>query len=218
MNAGSLLAVGPTDTVHRQDRPHRSCDALARLRSGQPVVIRVSENHSPRYDLVCSADHLTTEATAFLIRHTSGFVQVALRDERCDRLQLPPVAPGTDRMASQQCVGVDAATGIGTGISATDRTRTINVLGRPDAEPRELTRPGHVLPVRVSRDRGMHGDDTAAIALDLVERSGSIAAAFATLVGTGAHRTDLPQQREVEEFAARHGLLVIDRTEVGYTR
>ncbi|MYR06869.1 hypothetical protein GTV32_11390 [Gordonia sp. SID5947] len=191
-------------------------EAVSRLRRGEMVMISDDVSASPRYDLVCAADRLTTAQTAFLVRHTSGFLQVALRDARCDRLQLPPVAPTLDRRSSQQCVGVDAATGTGTGISATDRTRTINTLGRRDCMPADLTRPGHVLPVRVAVSPPWH--ELAGLALELAEASGSVAAVFATLVGTGRRSDGLLDSDEAEVFASRHRLQIIGYTEAGLVR
>lgn len=180
------------------------------------VMIGDDVSISRRYDLVCTADRLTTEQTAFLVRHTSGFLQVALRDAHCDRLQLPPVAPTVDRRSSQQCVGVDAAAGTGTGISATDRTQTINTLGRRDSTPNDFTRPGHVLPVRVAVSPPWH--ELAGLALGLAESAGSVAAVFATLVGTGRRSDGLLDRDEAEVFADRHHLQIIGYSEAGQVR
>lgn len=179
-------------------------DAVAALRRGGFVLMY--DDATGAFDLVGAADRLTTHQASTMIRRTSGFLQVALRDTRCDRLRLPPVAPTTDRMASQQCIGVDAAAGIGTGISAADRARTIRLLGELDTTPADFTRPGHVLPVRVAAGRR---DDAAASALELAERAGSVAAVFATLVAdTG---TDLPHLADVTNFAAQQRIPLLDR-------
>lgn len=184
--------------------------ALERLRGGGMVVLGDDVGVAPRYDLICPADRLTVEQTAFLVRHTSGFLQVALRDRILDRLQIPPVAPSENRMSSQQCVGVDAAAGIGTGISAADRTRTINTLGSPAAVAGDFTRPGHVLPVRVAMRPPRH--DVAGAALTLAEYSGSIAVVFATVVGSEFGSTGLLQRTEAIEFAACHDFPIISYT------
>lgn len=186
-------------------RPNTIAEAVTALRRGGFVLLY--DDAAGPFDLVGAADRLTTGQAATLIRRTSGFLQVALRDTRCDQLRLPPVAPTTDRMASQQCIGVDAAAGVGTGISAADRARTIRLLGELDTAPADLTRPGHVLPVRVAA--GRRCDDAAAAALELAERAGSVAAVFATLVtetGTG-----LPGLTDATNFAARHRIPLLHR-------
>jgi 3,4-dihydroxy 2-butanone 4-phosphate synthase/GTP cyclohydrolase II len=104
---------------------------------------------------------------AFLIRHTSGFVQIALPESRCGRLQLPPMN-AFDRGFVRMCVGVDAIDGVGTGISASDRATTSRRLLDPAAEPSHFTRPGHLVPVCVE-NHGMKSPlSSAAVALKLV--------------------------------------------------
>ncbi|MDL9938109.1 3,4-dihydroxy-2-butanone-4-phosphate synthase [Gordonia sp. ABSL1-1] len=217
MSIGSLIDTAAAFD-DRLPQPHGGslAGAVDALHNGRLVVLCDELGASPRFDLVAAADRITVAQTAFLVRHTSGFLQVAMRDVRCDRLQIPPVAPGADRLGSQQCVGVDASTGIGTGISAADRTTTINALGRPQSVAGDFTRPGHVVPVRVAAcpPRG----DSAALALELAELSGSYAAVFATLVGVADAAVGLPDRRQAGEFAARHGLGLIDNTLMTHLR
>ncbi len=88
---------------------------------------------------------------ADLITRSSGFVQVALPDYVCDRLLLPEAAPSSrdpERPAYGQCVAVDASEGVTTGISAHDRACTARRLADPQTTFQELTRPGHLVPVR----------------------------------------------------------------------
>ncbi|MFD4369411.1 3,4-dihydroxy-2-butanone-4-phosphate synthase [Rhodococcus sp. NPDC058521] len=195
----------------RTTSPPSARRCIARLRAGGMAILGDGIGVSPRYDLICLADRLTVEHTAFLVRHTSGLLQVALRDEALGRLQIPPVAPSVNRMQSQQCVGVDAAVGIGTGISAIDRTRTINTLGRPDAVAGDFTRPGHVLPVRVAGHPPRR--DVAGAALQLAECSGSNAVVFATVVGSEPDSTGLLQPTEAVEFAGHHDIPIISYTD-----
>ncbi|MEE4023411.1 3,4-dihydroxy-2-butanone-4-phosphate synthase [Gordonia sp. PKS22-38] len=214
MSTGSLI-----DIAHHDRSRADSCpvfDAITRLRAGEIVMVCDDSASAHTYDLVCAADRLTTARAAFMVRHTSGFLQVALRDPVCDRLQIPPVAPNADRMSSQQCVAVDAAVGVGTGISATDRTRTINLLGSPDAAPTDFNRPGHVVPIRVASRPQRH--DAASLALTLVEMCGSVAAVLATVVGSGEDFAGLPTHLQSADFAARHGLAVIGHAQVAHAR
>ncbi|MDQ0382956.1 3,4-dihydroxy-2-butanone-4-phosphate synthase [Amycolatopsis thermophila] len=114
------------------------------LAAGRPVV--VLDEHGTA-ELVVAAQAVTTSAMAFLIRHGSGFVRVALTGQACDRLVLPPVTPlGPHRCA--QAVAVDAAEGVSTGISAADRCRAARLLADPATVPDDLRRPGHTVPLR----------------------------------------------------------------------
>ena len=86
---------------------------------------------------------------AFMVRHTSGVVCVPMEGAELDRLKLPPMtAVNEDRKRTAYSVSVDARDGISTGISAADRARTVRVLVDSATEPYELTRPGHVFPLR----------------------------------------------------------------------
>jgi 3,4-dihydroxy-2-butanone 4-phosphate synthase len=124
-------------------------DAVGSLASGGDAVVIFGN----RAVAVTCAATVTTASMARLIQATSGFVQVALSEATCDRLLLPEAIPSR-RDASEptfgQCVAVDAAHGITTGISAADRARTARTLADPASGARHLSRPGHVLPVRVA--------------------------------------------------------------------
>ncbi|MFC9978544.1 3,4-dihydroxy-2-butanone-4-phosphate synthase [Gordonia sp. NPDC127522] len=211
MNSGSLLDLPASGRGMPPAGAVSVAEGVRRLACGEVVMLRADPGDPGRFDLVAAADRLTTIQTAFLVRHTSGFLQVALRDSRAETLQIPPVAPGADRLASQQCVGVDAAEGIGTGISAADRSRTIALLGSPATTRENLTRPGHVLPVRVAAHPRRH--DSAAIALDLAERAGSIAAVFATVVSADPYASGL-SDAEAARFAAEFGLTIISDSDL----
>ncbi|GAC70363.1 3,4-dihydroxy-2-butanone-4-phosphate synthase [Gordonia soli] len=202
----------------RQPRPdrHRERVAVDHMRSGGLVVVRDDTDDLGRCDVVGAADRITTHDIALMVRHGSGFLQVAMRDAWCDHLRIPPVAPTPDRLASQQCVGVDAVVGTTTGISAADRARTIATLGDADAIPSDLSRPGHVIPVRVAAAAQI--GDTAALALALAEAAGSIAAVFGTLVDCGQAGTGLPDHSEVTRFAADHGLPTVGRIDLVHAR
>lgn len=142
--------------------------------------------------LVAPADDITTETMAFLVRAGSGFVQVTVTGETCERLQLPPMVwPAPPGARGDQCVSVDAAHGISTGISASDRALTARLLAAPTTRAAELTRPGHVVPVLV-RDP----DTPAGLALALAARAGRRAAVLCAAVPTDgscaeAHTDDL---------------------------
>ena len=134
-----LLQTAPTAELW-----NRAVDLFA---SGRPVIVTTQTTTA----LVYGACTITTSQMAELIRRSSGFVQVALPEQRCDDLLLPEAAPtNRDRFRPGfgQCVTADAATGITTGISAEDRAHTARVLCAPTTTVNDLTRPGHVVPVR----------------------------------------------------------------------
>ncbi|MEN0139610.1 MAG: 3,4-dihydroxy-2-butanone-4-phosphate synthase [Rhodococcus sp. (in: high G+C Gram-positive bacteria)] len=146
----------------------RACEldiALERYASGEPVVV-LDDGGSG--DFVAAADVISTEVMARFIRLGSGFVQVALPGTTCDRLWLPPMpCPDPAGPYGWQCVGVDAAVGITTGISAVDRAHTARLLADPDTGQDDLVRPGHVIPLRTRPDSHA-GVAESAVALSML--------------------------------------------------
>lgn len=137
----SIIAA-PTqlDTIER---------AVADLRAGRAVVVVDDADRENEGDLTFAASLATTELMAMLVRHTSGYVCAPAAPEVIDALELPlMVEDNEDSLRTAYTVSVDARTGVGTGISAADRTQTVRVLADPGSVPYDLIRPGHILPLR----------------------------------------------------------------------
>lgn len=123
--------------------------ALEHLRQGRPIIVVDDEARENEGDIVLSAALATPEWIGWTIRHSSGYLCAPMPAEWAQRLELPPmVQRNQDPRSTAYTVSVDAATGISTGISASDRTRTLRVLADPHTEPGDLIRPGHILPLR----------------------------------------------------------------------
>ena len=124
-------------------------EALDALRAGRPVIVADDENRENEGDIILSAQLATPEWLAWTIRWSSGFLCAPMPAEWADRLDLPPmVAVNEDARGTAYTVSVDAADRVSTGISATDRSHTLNVLADPASTPSSVIRPGHVLPLR----------------------------------------------------------------------
>ncbi|MGB3482139.1 MAG: 3,4-dihydroxy-2-butanone-4-phosphate synthase [Mycobacterium sp.] len=131
----------------------RSIDvATQALTRGGPVLIAHGDQDQRVADVMIAAAQATPKSTAWLIKYSSGLLCAAMPGSRADHLELPPMARSHDpaRQAPQFAVAVDAAEGIGTGISATDRACTARVLATSASRPDDLVRPGHVLPIRTA--------------------------------------------------------------------
>ncbi|OUS82736.1 3,4-dihydroxy-2-butanone-4-phosphate synthase [Rhodococcus sp. NCIMB 12038] len=173
------------------------------------VIVMIDDS---RIVLIACAGTVSTEQMAFIIRHTSGFVQVALHEKVCDSLLLAEAIPSdryTPAHARGQCVAVDAAVGTTTGISGADRARTARVLADPSTEPEGLTRPGHLVPVRVMASN-QNVQTVPALALALTDwahpsRSGAV---FADLECVDAP-TRLAVSAEAVRFANQQGLVTV---------
>ncbi|GAA3527434.1 hypothetical protein GCM10022222_08050 [Amycolatopsis ultiminotia] len=196
-------------TADSATRPDGTGSPVDELREGRPVVVGSKEG-GEHVGLLVVAGKLATAATmAFLVRHCSGLVFVTVSASECRRLGLPGM-PWTeeDSPAAGVRVTVDAAEGIGTGISARDRARTARLLAEPASARQDFTRPGHVMPVRV--DSGAGSADSAQRVADLVRAAGlGSCGVYSHLVTPGG--TGLAGHSVMAEFAVRHRLGLVEQ-------
>jgi 3,4-dihydroxy 2-butanone 4-phosphate synthase/GTP cyclohydrolase II len=182
--------------------------ALAAIAAGGMVVVVDDENRENEGDLVLAAALATPESIAFMVRHTSGVLCAPLAGADLDRLRLPPMtAVNEDPKGTAYTVSVDAASGVTTGISAADRAETVRALADPRTGPDDLTRPGHLFPLRAhpSGVLGRAGHTEAAV--DLTRLAGlRPAGVIAEIVNDDGSMARLPQ---LLEFAETHALPII---------
>jgi len=184
--------------------------ALDALRAGRPIVVVDDESRENEGDLVVAAEHATPEAINLMAKEARGLVCIAMTGRDLDRLELPMMVATSDngsRFGSPFTVSVDARIGVTTGISAYDRSRTIQVLIDPTATREDLSSPGHVFPLR-AHDAGVLGRRGHTEAgVDLARLAGLYPAAVICEImsddGTMARRHDLIG------FAQRHDLVTV---------
>src|SRR5262245_56567149 len=124
-------------------------DAIRAIRRGEVVVVTDDERRENEGDLIMAAEAVTTDALAFFLEHTSGVICAPLARERLDELELPlMVRDNRESHRTAYTVSVDLASGITTGISASDRARTVRALADPHAVASDFVRPGHLFPLR----------------------------------------------------------------------
>jgi 3,4-dihydroxy 2-butanone 4-phosphate synthase / GTP cyclohydrolase II len=148
-------------------------DALAALTAGRPVLVLDDADREDEGDIILPAALASPAWTAWMVRHTSGFLCAPLPAARADELDLPPmVRHNADPRGTAYAVSVDARRGVGTGISAGDRARTARVLADPAARPGDLLRPGHVLPLRARHGGVLTRPGHTEAAVDLCRLAG----------------------------------------------
>jgi len=143
-------------------------DAIRAMAAGRPVLVVDNEDRENEGDIIFAAQHATPALMGWTIRYSSGVICVPLNSERADALALPPmVAINQDSKGTAYTVSCDAAVGVSTGISATDRALTARILADPTSHPNSLTRPGHVFPLRAVKGgvRERPGHTEAAVEL-----------------------------------------------------
>ncbi len=154
-------------------RPDAVAVALAALRAGRPVLVTDDEDRENEGDVILAAATLTTEWTAWTVRHTSGYLCAPMTDELADRLGLPlMVTDPEDPLRTAYTVTVDARRGVTTGISAADRTVTCRLLAAPDTTAGDLIRPGHILPLRARAGGVLERRGHTEAAVDLCRLAG----------------------------------------------
>ncbi len=183
-------------------------EAIAVLADGGMIVVVDDEDRENEGDLVLAADAVTSEQMAFVIQHTSGFVCVPMLGDDLDRLELPPmVARNQDPKGTAYAVSVDAVAGTSTGISAADRARTCQVLADPATTPDDITRPGHVLPLRYQPGGVLHRLGHTEASVDLVRLAGRRpAAVICEVVNPDGSMARVP---DLERFCAEHDLKMV---------
>jgi len=183
-------------------------DAIVDIAAGKAVVVVDDEDRENEGDIIFAASKATPELMAFTIRYSSGVICVPMPADMLDRLEIPLMTPhNKDKLRTAYTISVDARDGVSTGISAADRAHTCRVLADSATEPWEITRPGHVFPLRY-REGGVlvrRGHTEAAV--DLAMLAGlTPAGVLVEIVNDDGTMKRAPQLRE---FADEHGLKMI---------
>ncbi len=141
MNQSILSSFG-----NAEERVER---ALAALKAGKGVLVLDDEDRENEGDLIFPAETITAPQMAQLIRYGSGIVCLCLTDERCQALELPVMVENNNCVNHTAfMVTIEAAKGVSTGVSASDRVTTIKTAIDENSAPSDLNRPGHVFPLK----------------------------------------------------------------------
>ncbi|GAB7564510.1 bifunctional 3,4-dihydroxy-2-butanone-4-phosphate synthase/GTP cyclohydrolase II [Methylobacillus methanolivorans] len=123
-------------------------DIIEEMRQGRMVILVDEEDRENEGDIVLAAQFTTAEHINFMAKHGRGLICLTLTEDRCKQLNLPAmVQKNGSGMGTNFTVSIEAATGVTTGISASDRARTIQAAVAPNAKPSDIVSPGHIFPV-----------------------------------------------------------------------
>tara|TARA_B100000953_G_scaffold54401_1_gene42308 strand:+ start:1286 stop:1948 length:663 start_codon:yes stop_codon:yes gene_type:complete len=161
------------------------------LRSGKMVIMVDDENRENEGDLIIAADKVKPEDINFMTHNCRGLICLTLTQSRCNKLRLPlMVTQNYDLESTNFTVSIDASTGITTGSSVQDRTRTVKAATNPNAKPEDIKQPGHIFPLMADPGgvliRGGHteagcdltrlaGLTSAAVIAEILSEDGSMA-------------------------------------------
>ena len=172
-------------------------DALQDIRNGKVVIVVDDENRENEGDFIIAAEKVTSETINFMSKHGRGLICTALVEERCDELELEMmVHKNTSSHKTAFTVSVDLlGDGCTTGISASDRAKTVKALVDPKTKPSDLGRPGHIFPLRAKMGGVLRRTGHTEAAIDLARLAGYTPAGVLVEIlkddGTMARLTDL---------------------------
>ena len=199
-------------------------DIVADMRAGRMVILIDDEDRENEGDLVLAADHVTADAVNFMARFGRGLICLTLTRERCELLQLPPMATrnGT-KHATAFTVSIEAAEGVTTGISAADRARTVQAAVAKNASANDLVQPGHIFPLQAV-DGGvlmraghteagcdlaaMAGCSPSAMICEIMKDDGTMARLPDLLLFAAEHTLKIGTIADLIEYRSRHESLI----------
>ncbi|HET7046124.1 MAG TPA: bifunctional 3,4-dihydroxy-2-butanone-4-phosphate synthase/GTP cyclohydrolase II [Gaiellaceae bacterium] len=195
--------------VTEQQTPFATIDeAIEDIRNGRFVVVVDDPGRENEGDLVIAAQFATPQAVNFMATHARGLICLCLTGERCDELGLRPMADRNETpLGTAFTVAIEAREGVTTGISAADRSHTIQVAVDPGSTPHDLVQPGHVFPLRAREGGVLQRAGQTEASVDLARLAGLIPAGVVCEImnedGTMARVPDLVP------YCEGHGLKLV---------
>ena len=126
-------------------------EVLEDIKKGRQVVVVDDEDRENEGDLIMAGEFAKGSDINFMVTHGRGLICVPMEGSRLDEIDLHPMAAGVrDPYKTGWAISCDAKSGVTTGISAHDRAYTIQMLSNPKTKPGDLSRPGHVFPLRAN--------------------------------------------------------------------
>ncbi len=199
------------DSLTRMER------AIADLQMGKGVLVVDDEDRENEGDLIFSAQHLTNQQMAMMIRDCSGIVCLCLTDAQATLLDLPPmVANNTSSMGTGFTVSIEAKVGVTTGVSAADRVTTVKAATADGAKADDLARPGHVFPLRARAGGVLERRGHTEATVDLMRVSGlKSAGVLCEVTNPDGTMARLP---ELIAYGQKHDMVVISIEDIASYR
>lgn len=183
-------------------------DAVAAIARGDMVIVVDDEDRENEGDIIVASDSITAEQVAFMMNHARGLICVAMPGERLDELDIPLMVPrNTEFHKTAFTVSVDYIPGTTTGISASDRARTVRALVSADAKPDDFARPGHIFPLRANPLGVLGRTGHTEAAVDLCRLAGRFPSG--TICEVANDDGTMARMPQLKIFAARHALPIV---------
>lgn len=181
--------------------------AIEDIKQGKMVILVDDEDRENEGDLTMAAEMVTPEAINFMAKYGRGLICLTLTEEKCDQLRLPPMVDNnTSAFSTAFTVSIEAKKGVTTGISAADRAHTILTAVDDGAGPEDLSRPGHIFPLRARNGGVLVRTGQTEGSVDLSRLAGlKPAGVICEIMNDDGTMARLPQLRK---FAKEHGLKI----------
>ncbi len=167
MTQKNLLEGFGCDSIERVEA------ALTAMRRGSGVLVVDNESRENEGDLIFAGETMTRDQMAFTIRECSGIVCVCIEEEKAKALNLPMmVACNTSAYGTAFTISVDAAEGVTTGVSASDRLKAVKAIVNDNAKPDDLVHPGHMFPLVAKKGGVLARDGHTEASVDLARMAG----------------------------------------------
>ena len=182
--------------------------AIQDIREGRMVILIDDEDRENEGDLTMAAEKVTPEAINFMAKYGRGLICLSMTPDKVDQLQLPMMASkNTSSFGTAFTVSIEAKRGVTTGISAADRATTILTAVKPDCQPEDLARPGHVFPLRAQKGGVLKRAGQTEGSVDLARLAGlTPAGVICEIMNEDGTMSRVPQ---LLEFAKQHDMKMV---------
>lgn len=194
---------------HPRTRSFASIEnAIAAVRAGQMVIVVDDESRENEGDLTVAAEKITPQAINFMAQYGRGLICLAMTPEHLDALEIPLMVPhNSSRFETAFCVSIEAKQGTTTGISAADRASTVLTAINPATRPSDLSRPGHVFPLRAKNAGVLARAGQTEAAVDLARLAGlHPSGVICEIMNKDGTMARVPQ---LSRFARRHDIPLV---------
>ena len=182
--------------------------AIKSIKAGKLIIIIDDEDRENEGDLMVAAEKVTPEIINFMTKHGRGLICLPLTMKRLKELEIPlMVTDNTAPYGTAFTISIDAKKGVTTGISAYDRAKTVLTAIDPETRPEELTRPGHIFPLRAKEGGVLERAGQTEAALDITRLAGlKTAGVICEIMNEDGTMARMPQLRE---FSLIHNISIL---------
>lgn len=205
----------PPDLESLMKSVERVEKALEEFRAGRMVILVDDEDRENEGDIAFAAEKCTPELVNFMAKHARGLICLTVTQEKARALDMPLMVEAKDNdsaFCTPFTVSVDARHGISTGISAADRSHTIQLAIRDDAKPSDFVRPGHIFPLRAAEGGVLVRTGQTEGSVDLAKLAGlKPAGVICEIMNEDGSMSRMP---DLEIFAKQHNLLIVSVADI----